>query len=129
VSTNFLETVHDAAEGIPTRHAEDLQKLERFTGFRGTELAAFSKLLRLEGNQESLWDQRNMLAQEFSYYLPDADLDAPVALKELVTKKALSASAENPAITRMDVLRALKTDESRLFPASCLIKDLENVVP
>jgi hypothetical protein len=52
----------------------------------------------------------------------------PVQLKELVTKKALSVSAENPVITRMDVLRALKTNESRLFPAPCLIKDLENVV-
>lgn len=128
VNTDFLEAVHDAAEGVPTRHADDLKKLERFTGLSGTALAAFCKLLRLEGSQEGLWDQRNILAQDISYYLADADVDAPVQLKELVTKKALSASAENPAITRMDVLRALKTDESHLFPAPCLIKDIENVV-
>lgn len=128
-NTDFLEAVHDAAEGVPPRHVDDLKKLERFTSLSGTALAAFCKLLRLQGGQEGLWDQRNILAQDVSYYLADADVDAPVQLKELVTKKALSASAENPAITRMDVLRALKTDESRLFPAPCLIKELENVVP
>jgi hypothetical protein len=129
INTDFLEAIHDAAEGITARHANDLKKIERFTNLSGTELVAFCKLLHLEGSQEGLWDQQNILAQDVSYYLADADVDAPVQLKELVTKKALSACAENPAITRMDVLRALKTDESRLFPASCLIKDLENVVP
>jgi hypothetical protein len=129
INTDFLEAVNDAAEGVSARHADDLEKLERFTKLRGTALVAFCKLLHLEGNQEGLWDQRNILAQDISYYLPDADVDASVQLKELVTKKALSASAQNPAITRMDVLRTLKTDESRLFPAPCLINALENVVP
>ncbi len=128
INVDFLEAVHDAAEGVPTQHTNDLKKLETFTGLSGTALSAFCKLLRLEGNQEGLWDQQNILAQDVSYYLPDADVDAPVQLKELVTKKALSASADNPAITRMDVLRALKTDESRLFPAPCLIKILEKAV-
>lgn len=129
INADFLEAVQDAAQGVPTRHAGDLSKLERFTSLSGTELMAFCKLLRLEGGQDGLWDQQNVLAQDVSYYLADADVDAPVQLKELVTKKALSASADNPAITRIDVLRALKTDESRLFPAPCLIKEIENMVP
>jgi hypothetical protein len=128
INTDFLEAVHDAAEGVPPRHADDLKKLEKFTSLSGRALTAFCKLLRLEGSQEGLWDQRNLLAQDVSYYLAGADVDVPVQLKELVTKKALSESADNPVITRMDVLRALKTDESRLFPAPCLIKDPENVV-
>ncbi|MHB8392694.1 MAG: hypothetical protein ACYDBH_24460, partial [Acidobacteriaceae bacterium] len=111
VNVDFLETIYDAAKGVPPRHAGDLKKLEWFTNFSGTQLTAFCKLLRLEGGQEGLWDQQNMLAQDVSYYLADADIDAPVQLKELVTKKAVSASADNPAITRIDVLRALKTDE------------------
>ncbi len=86
-------------------------------------------LLRLEGNHEGLWDQQNLLAQDVSCYLADTDVDAPIQLKELVTNKALSTSTDNPAITRIDVLRALKTDESRLFPAPCLISGLENAVP
>lgn len=129
ISSDFLEAIHDAAEGIPARHGKDLQKLKRFTKLSGTALASFCKLLRFEGNQEGLWDQQNIIAKDVSHYLPDADVDAPVQLKELVTKKALSASTDNPVITRMDVLRALKTDENRLFPAPCLIRDLEKTVP
>lgn len=128
ISTKFLEAIHDAAEGVPARHVNVLKKLEQFTSLRGTELASFCRLLRLGDDQEGLWDQQNLLAQDVSYYLVDADVDAPTQLKELVTKKSLSASADNPAITKMDVLRALKTDETRLFPAPCLIKDLENAV-
>lgn len=56
-------------------------------------------------------------------------MDGPIQLKELVTQKALPESANNPSITRLDVLRALKTDESRLFPAPCLIRELEKAVP
>lgn len=129
INTEFLEAIYDAAEGIPARHVENLQKIERFTCLSGTALASFCKLLRLEGNHEGLWDQENTLVQDFSHYLPIADVDAPLQLKELVTKKALTASADNPAITRMDVLRALKTDESCLFPAPCLIRDLGKAVP
>jgi hypothetical protein len=66
-----------------------------------------------------------------SFYLPDADADAdaPLRLKELVLRRALSEGEGNPTITKMDVLRALGTDESRLFPAPCLIKDLDAAVP
>ena len=130
ISANFLDTIHDAAEGVPTtQHTSDLEKLERFTSLSGAALESFCKLLRLEGSHEGLWDQQNLLAQDTSQYLVDADVDAPVQLKELVNKKALSASEDNPTITRMDVLRALKTDGDRLFPAVCLINDLENAVP
>lgn len=129
ISTKFLEVIHDAADGISPRHDIELKKLERFTSLSGTALTNFCKLLRLEGEQEGLWGQQNLLSQEVGYYLADADIDAPVQLKELVTRKALSASADNPSINKTDVLRALKTDETQLFPAPCLIKGLENVVP
>lgn len=129
ISTEFLEAIYDAAEGIPARHVDELKKLERFTRLSGTALTNFCKLLRLEGDQEGLWDQQNILAQEVGYYLAGADVDAPIQLKELVTKKALSASVDNPAITKIDVLRALKTDESRLFPAPCPIRNFQKVVP
>ncbi|WP_019555396.1 AVAST type 3 anti-phage nuclease/ATPase Avs3a [Propionispira raffinosivorans] len=128
INAAILETIYDAAENVSARHSNDLKKLERFTSLSGTEFTNFCKLLHLDGNQEGLWDQQNMLVQDISCYLADADVDAPVQLKELVTRKALSTSSSNPTINRMDVLRALKTDESRLFPAPCLIKDIENVV-
>ena len=104
-------------------------KLEQFTGLRGEQLSAFCKLLKLEGGHDPLWDQRNILFQDVSHYLPDADVDAPTQLKELVTRKALSDAVTDPSIQRMDVLRALKTDEYRLYPASCRIEQLRDAVP
>ena len=128
VNARLLKTIKDAAKGVPSQYNDELKKLERFTSMSGIELQSFCKLLRLEGKQDGLWDQLNILVQDISCYLVDADVDAPIQLKELVTKKALSVSADNPTITRMDVLRALKTDDSRLFPANCLINDLKNIV-
>jgi hypothetical protein len=128
ISQDLVDTIQQVAEGIPVRHTATLQKLELFMNLKATALASFCKLLRLEGNQEGLWDQQNLLAQDVSHYLVDADVDSPIQLKELVTQKALSKSAENPSITRLDVLRALKTTESRLFPSPCLIRDLKQVV-
>ena len=112
-----------------TVKASDLKKLEKYTGLTGTKLSAFCKLLKLEGKHETLWEQRNILFQDVSQYLPDADVDAPTQLKELVTRKALSEAATNPTIERMDVLRALKTEEHQLYPAPCLIEQMTDAVP
>lgn len=129
VAQDILETVEDAANGATPRHPAVWSKLEQFTGLTGSVFNAFCTRLRLQGKQEGYWDQRNILSQEISGYLPDADADAPIALKELVTKKALSESADTPQITKIDVLRALKTDESHLFPAPCLISVPETLIP
>jgi hypothetical protein len=129
ISSDVLETITDAASGANARHPKEMAKLEKHTGLKGDELSSFCELLHLEGQQEGYWDQRNILAQDVSGYLPDADVDAPVQLKELVNRKALSESSDNPTITKIDVLRAFKTDESSLFPAPCLIPVGDNVVP
>jgi len=129
IPTDILETVADAAEELTPRHPLVLRKLENFTKLTGPSLAGFCALLHLNGKQEGLWDQRNILAQEMIGYLPDADADAPISLKELVTEKALPESADNPQITKIDVLRALKTDESRLLPTPCMITKPENAIP
>ncbi len=129
IGSDFTEAVADAAAGGAARHPDELKKLERFVGLNGDALAAFSKLLHFEGRQDNYWDQRNILFQEVSGYLPDADVDAPTQLKELVTRRALSEGESNPIITKIDVLRALKTDESLLFPANCLIEILDTAVP
>lgn len=128
VSADVTETVADAAHGAAMRHPKELKKLEEITGLNGAALSAFCSLIHFEDRQDGLWDQRNILLQDVAGYLPDADVDAPAQLKELVTRKALSESEKNPTITKMDVLRALKTDEGRLFPAPCLIKPIENAV-
>ncbi len=129
ISADVAEGVADAANRTGPRHPGELVKLETFTGLPGGDLADFCKLLRFGDQQDGYWDQRNILFQEVSGYLPDSDVDAPTQLKELVTRKALSESEQNPTITKIDVLRALKTDESKLFPAKCLIAEVGDAVP
>jgi hypothetical protein len=129
ISADVLEAVEDAANEATPRHPAELKKLERFTRLTGGELAAFCRLLHFEDRQDDYWDQRNILFQDVQGYLPDADVDAPLKLKELVIRRALSEGSSNPTITEMDVLRALDTDESRLFPAPCLIKTLDTALP
>ena len=128
ISLPIAQAVEDAAPGAAPRHPSELQKLERFTSLAGAELSAFCGLLHFEGRQDDYWDQRNILFQEVSDYLPGADVDAPTQLKELVTRKALSESEQDSLIAKLDVLRALKTDESSLYPAPCLVSHIDNVV-
>jgi len=128
ISQDVVEAVIDAAAEATARHPAELTKLQTMTGLIGSALAAFCKLLHFEDRQDGYWDQRNLLSQEVSGYLPDADVDAPMQLKELVTRRALSEGEQDPTITKIDVLRALKTDESRLFPAPCLIGHVDDAV-
>src|SRR5713226_7277086 len=78
IGTDFTDAVADAAAQASPRHPNELEKLERFTGLQGEALAAFSELLHFEGRQDDYWDQRNILFQDVSGYLPDADSDAPL---------------------------------------------------
>lgn len=129
IDTVFLQAVRGIGNGSPGGHTDIIKKLWRFTGLRDDDLAAFCKLIHLDGGQDGLWDQRNLLEQDVRFYLPDGDVDAPLQLKELVTRKALSENEQTPAITRTDVLRAFKTDEGRLYPAPCLIASPQDVFP
>ena len=129
ISSRFLKSIDDAATDASPEQSGNLEKLKEFTSLSGQDLMQFCKLLHLDGNQEDYVGQRNTLFQEVGKYLPGLDVDAPIQLKELVTRKALPEYADNPVITKMDVLRYLKTDANNLFPAPCLIEHVENVVP
>lgn len=128
ISAEFLEAVSDAASGLISRHPKEIEKLKKISQLDGDEFVRFLSLLHFEGRQDNYWNQRNILFQDVSEYLPNADVDGPLRLKELVTRRALSEGEANPTITKLDVLRALNTDESLLFPASCLIKSLATTV-
>jgi len=129
ISADFTAAVSDAAAGASPRHPNELKKLKRFTKLETDELRAFAKLFRFEGRQDDYWEQRNILTQEIYGYLADADASGPLSLKELVSRRALSEGEKNPTITKMDVLRALGTDESQLYPAPSKITSVEAVVP
>lgn len=129
INTDFLETIEDAASGTKNRHPKDLIKLKNFTSLTGKRLATFCQFLKLEGGHEAYLLQRSALVQETKAYLPGDDVDAPVQLKDLVTRKALSESECNTSITKMDVLRALGTTEDRLFPAPSRIEAADKSIP
>lgn len=128
ISTKFMEAVEDAASGNASSHSNTLKKLEEFTSLTGEDMSAFCKLLDLEGEADGYWLQRVDLARETRAYLPGNDEDAPIQLKELVTRKALSESASNPCITKMDVLRVLGVDERDLFPAPSRIDATQDAI-
>jgi len=117
VDVALMETIADAAAGAAPRHPKLLAKLRTFTRLKGPRLRAFCKRLRILDKEESYSAQRFRLAEDLRGYLPGDDADAPVQLKELVTRKATSDFATNPAIRKMDVLRALGVTEVSLFPA------------
>lgn len=129
ISPAFLDAVSGAAQDTQSQRPEEHENLKQCTELDGSELSLFCRLLHIKPREDDYWDQRNILFQEVSGYLPDYEVDAPTQLKELVTRKALSEFEHNPVITKMDVLRALKTDEDRLFPARCLIETIEPAVP
>ena len=129
VSAKVMHTVDDVARGTAPRYPVERRKLKRVTGLVDTELSSFCRLLHFEDGQDDYWNQRNILFQEVSGYLPGPDSDAPVQLKELVTRKALSEAGQNPLIEKIDVLRALGTDESSLYPAEWRIAAVDNAIP
>lgn len=129
VAPSLIEAAQDIACGAPPRHPAELKKLEQFTSLHGAEFSEFCGLLHFDDGQDAYWEQRNILTQETIGYLPDADSDAPTLLKDLIGRKATSEFASNPTIRQKDVLRVLKTDEGRLFPAPCLIAKVDSAVP
>ncbi|SDC62473.1 NACHT domain-containing protein [Cupriavidus sp. YR651] len=128
IHADFAAAVKDVASSGTTSDTTNLEKLEKYTGLREDKLAEFCRLLRLEGLEDNYWTQRNILSQDLNVYLPQLDADAPIRLKELITRKALSESANEPSVTKIDVLRALQTDEPSLFPARCLIESVPDAV-
>jgi hypothetical protein len=129
INKDFTEAIEDAATQQKPRHPGNLKKLKKFTSLDGLELATFCSMLKLEGREDNYWHQRSILSQEVSGYLPGLDVDAPMRLKELVSRKALSEFANNPEITKIDVLRALQTSENDLYPAPCLIQQISDALP
>lgn len=126
IDEKVTETLEDLAAGSIARHPTVAKTIREYVKGLGTETAAFFQLFSVEAGEPDLWNQRNLLFTDVRTYLAEADSEAPLLLKELVTKKASSEHASNPSIRRSDVLRALKSDEADLWPAQCLIAEPAN---
>lgn len=112
-----------------SRHAQQQKTLLRYSGLKDAQASRFFMLFRAVGSERGLWDQQNLLSQDLSAYLVDADYDSPIQLKDLITRKATTEFESNPSIRRHDILRALKASEELLLPAPCLIPAPEDCIP
>jgi hypothetical protein len=121
IDEKVIETLEDLAAGETMRHSSVATTLLGYVTGLGSETTNFFKLFSVEGGEPDLWSQRNLLFKDVRTYLAEIDSDAPLQLKELVTRKATTEHASNPSIRRLDVLRALEADEADLWPAKCLI--------
>ncbi len=81
-----------------------------------TELLEFLNLITFSGNNPDFIGQRERLSSDLHNFLADRDSDAPVQLKELVTRKATNDNNNN-GIMREDMLRVLGVELDELFPA------------
>lgn len=123
--------VHDLFGRIKRRSleptdAEQWAQIKRYIGTNDDSLALdFLENFRIDDTNESHWKQRSILIEELSGYIAGSDKEVADQLWRLVIDKALPQNANNPEITREDVLRFLNTDEDELFPAPCLIEEGE----
>lgn len=92
------------------------------TGLTGDILRGFVAQFTLRAHTPDYLQQRRLLSTDLSAYLPDNDRDAPLQLRDLVTRKATSEFARNPVITRHDVLHAIGVTGDELYLAPSLIE-------
>ncbi len=129
VAVEVVEALEDIATGAAPRHPRTNATLLKYAGLPQPAATKFFRLFVMEGSEGDLWAQRNLLSNDLRSFLPDADYDAPVQLKELVARKATSEFEKDPSIRRYDVLRALKANEDDLLPAQNLIPAAHTFLP
>lgn len=129
IDIKVQESLEDLSSTNPSRHPDVYHSLLKYTELEEKQGLLFFKLFKAEGDEEGLWQQRNLLTQDLNAYLTDADYDSPVQLKELVTRKATTEFESAPSIRRHDVLRVLKTSEEQLQPSPCQIPQPTETLP
>jgi hypothetical protein len=129
INRNVQETLSDLASGALARHPDEHRTLLGYSGLSGVHAQRFFSLVTVSGGEGNLWEQRHRLAQDFSQYLAGPDSEAPLALKDLVTRKATTDGERDPSIRRHDVLLALNVDETELLPAPRQLHDPTGTLP
>jgi hypothetical protein len=90
---------------------------------------SFARIFTLTGRTQDFLEQRSLLYDDVSGYLPEADRDAPLQMKDLVERRATTEFTRRPEINRYDVLQALGTRIEQLYPAELLIEQPPAIVP
>jgi hypothetical protein len=117
ISADIWNALEDARTKAAPRNKVASNGLAKYTGLSADKLAEFCALLQIEGEHGGFLAQRSALESDFRAYLPGADHEALLLLKDLVTRKATSEFSADRTISRLDVLRALNVEEEDLFPA------------
>jgi len=126
IAATVFEALSDLAEG---RESDRSAYFRRVLPLTGAALQTFAKLVHLIPSVPNYLTQRSLLEQGLGAYLPDSDKDAPLQLKDLVTRKATTEFERDPQIRRQDVLHAIGAREHDLFPAPSLIETPQHIVP
>jgi hypothetical protein len=129
IAPSVEQALRDLATGAPQHDAKLCQLLASYAKVGDAEIKTFFAAFRAAGDAPDLWAQRHLLREDIRGYLADLDYDAPVQLKELVTKKATTEFELDPSIRRHDVLRALNVTEEQLRPAPSLIPPPTGSIP
>ena len=123
------QTIHTLLQRIKSKSLiekdnDSWAKLKEYLSTQSDEEAyEFLNNFYIVDANDGLWQQRNRLKSELGEYLPGPDRDAAEQVWRLVSEKALPEHSHNPSITREDVLRVLNTDETKLFPAHCIVEE------
>ncbi len=130
IEADVLEALADISAGTAApRHRAIDRLLKRYAKPAGSNLQRFFEAFSIEAGEPDLWEQRNLLSQDLSAYLSRPDTDAPLQLKELVTRKAADEGAKDRSIRLYDVLRVLQVSEVDLLPAPSLIAEPKQTLP
>lgn len=129
IDTSVLEALADISTGAePPRHLATQQLLEGYAKLTEDLARRFFSAFSVEAGEPDLWQQRNLLSQDLSAYMSEPDADAPLQLREVVTRKATDEGEKDRSIRLYDVLRALKVTEVELLPAPSLIAEPKQVL-
>ena len=111
-----------------TANQSDLESLSSKTKLCGDDLYWFVSMLRLQDNEENVFQQRNKVIEATGTFLPERDSDAGRALIELVTMRATTQKGDNTAIVKQHVLSALAIADEELFPSPNQIEQSDDWV-
>lgn len=129
IDTSVLEALVDISTGADsTRHPLTEKLLKGYAKLTDDLAQRFFSAFSVEAGEPDLWQQRNLLGQDMSAYMSEPDADAPLQLRELVTRKATDEGEKDRSIRLYDVLRAMKVTEIELWPAPSLIAQPKQVL-
>ena len=118
ISAKVRDAINDAIHQRAPRDRTASAGLAKYTNLKIDKLAAFAALFHLQPEEEGFLAQRRALEGDLRGYLPDADQESLLLLKDLITRKASSEFTGNPTITKLDVLRSFGKEPDDLFPAA-----------